>query len=69
MFQRASVAQVCRYCNVIHSWRACPVEERADAAERACLDVAASWFARWASSYLASLAALAQAGVHIGAER
>jgi hypothetical protein len=61
---------LCKHCNVIHGTsRSCPVEARADAAECACIAVATSTFARWASRYLHSLASLAEAGVHVGVER
>jgi hypothetical protein len=64
-----AMCEVCRSIIGHRSGETCPrVQERADAAEDREIAVAGSSFAQWCSSYVASLSALAQAGVKLGEE-
>jgi hypothetical protein len=62
----------CKSCNVVHSGNGgvCPrVQARVDSGETERMTVARSWFAQWASGYLASIVVLAHAGVQVGKDR
>jgi hypothetical protein len=60
---------LCSRCHVIHK-AGCPRDQwDADNAEQQEIAVARSTFSRWASGYLASLSALAAAGVKLGKEQ
>lgn len=62
-------AHFCKRCHVVHLAQCCPRDLwDADEAERQEIAVARSTFSRWASRYLASLSALAAAGVKLGKE-
>jgi phenylpropionate dioxygenase-like ring-hydroxylating dioxygenase large terminal subunit len=60
-----TVLTYCYHCQRMHQGACSEEQRRADDAENAHMRVAASFFARWASAYLVSLASLAHAGVRL----
>lgn len=66
------LCEACRLAGLrsaIHSLAECPAQRAADSAEDIRIAIASSWFTRWASNYVSSLAALAAAGVELGREK